>query len=518
MRITVDIDHTKQVLTARPGENLYTVLAGAGLLDAACGGRGRCGKCRVCFITNAPAPKQREIELLSAAELAMGWRLACLWQVESDLCLELPEQNSAAAVSAFWGGAADFALEAAQGYGLALDIGTTTLAAALVDLRDGARLAAATCLNSQKAFGGDVISRISHAQSAPTGKAELQAAVLGDIKALLAELSAATGIQPGQIERAVAAANPTMTHLLAGINPAPLGRAPYNLACVGALRLSAPTLGLPLAETATLYCLPAVAAYLGGDIVGGLLATGLEQPGANRLFIDIGTNGEMALAWQGQLFACSTAAGPALEGMNITCGMRAAPAAVDEVRIEGQTVRYTTIGGITPRGLAGSGLLSAISALRLAGLLDDSGRLQLQYPVCERQGRRCLVIDEAADIVLTQEDIRQAQLAKGAIRSGVEALLAAAGCAPQAVEQVLVAGGFGARLREASLIESGLLPRCFTGKIRYVGNAALAGARLCLLSSAMRERAEHLVEQIAYIELAQLADYQQRFIAGLRFD
>ena len=514
----IEITAAGRVLQTVAGANLYRVLAEAGLLDAPCGAQGRCGKCRVRFTVNPPAPLLHEIELLGAPDLAAGWRLACLHHIAADLCIDLPQHGSAVVEHTFLGDFDAFIPDAAQGYGLAVDIGTTTLAACLVDLRSGAQLAVSSCLNSQKSFGQDVVSRTYHAQSTPGGTLELQTAVLEDIKAMLAEICEVAGLEAGQITTANVAANPTMVHLLAGVNPAPLACAPYTLVCRGALHLSAQTLGLPMANKAIVHCLPAVAAYLGGDVVGGMLAAGMDRQGATRLFIDFGTNGEIVLSQGGKFYSCSTAMGPALEGMNLKCGMRAAAGAVDDVGIEGETVCYTTIGGSSPRGLAGSGLLAAVSALRLAGLLDSSGRLQPKKPVYDQQGQRCLIIDERAGIVLTQSDIRQVQLSKGAIRSGVETLLARVGCVPENVEEVLVAGGFGVHLPERSLIESGLLPRQFTGKIRCLGNAALAGARLCLLSAAMRERAEQLAGEIIYVELALGADYQQRFITAMDFD
>ena len=523
MKIEIAACKANKTLQATSGENLYRVLAKAGLLDAPCGAQGHCGKCRVRFTANPPAPLPRETELLSASDLAGGWRLACLHQINDDLRdlqIELPQHGDTAAVHTFSGDpgvfTSDFS-QSAQSYALAVDIGTTTLAASLVDLRNGAQLAVSSCLNSQKFAGLDVISRINYAQSTPSGTSELQAAVIGDIRTMLTELCAATGLKAKEITMISVAANPAMTHLLAGVNPAPLARAPYTLVYEGSLSLSALPLGLPVANEAIVYCLPAAAAYLGGDVVGGMLAAGVDKQGPTRLFIDLGTNGEIVLAQGDKLYSCSTAMGPALEGMNIKCGMRAAAGAINDVSIDGETVRYTTIGGDKPRGLAGSGLLAAVSALRLSGLLDASGRLLLKKPVSERQGQRCLPIDETSNIMLTQNDIGQVQLAKGAVLSGIETLLARNRCISEDVKEVLVAGGFGLHISEQSLLEVGLLPRQFAGKIRYLGNSALEGARLCLLSAATRRRAEHLAEEIIYIDLAMDIDYQHRFISAMDF-
>jgi len=521
MRIEISVCKANKALQATAGENLYRVLAKAGLLDAPCGAQGHCGKCCVRFTSSPPAPLPREIDLLSASDLAAGWRLACLHQIKNnsqDLQIELPQHGGAAITHTFSGDSVTFVPDAAQGFGLAVDIGTTTIAASLVDLRSGAQLAVSSCLNSQKAFGQDVISRIYHAQSAPNGISELQAAVISDIKTILANVCASAKLKTEEIVMASVAANPAMTHLLAGVNPAPMARAPYTLVCEGALYLSAQTLGLPMADEATVYCMPAASAYLGGDIVGGMMATGIDKQRSTCLFIDLGTNGEIVLAQEGKFHSCSTAMGPALEGMNIKCGMRASSGAINDVSINCETVHYTTISGEKPSGLAGSGLLAAVAALRLSGLLDADGRLLLKKPISERQDQRCLPIDETSGIVLTQSDIRQVQLAKGAVLSGVETLLSRTGCATEDVEEVLVAGGFGMHASEQSLLEVGLLPRQFAGKIRYLGNSALEGAKLCLLSAAMRQRAECLAKEIIYIDLAMDLDYQQRFISAMNFD
>jgi uncharacterized 2Fe-2S/4Fe-4S cluster protein (DUF4445 family) len=251
--------------------------------------------------------------------------------------------------------------------------------------------------------------------------------------------------------------------------------------------------------------------------VGGLLALEMDFPGPTRLLLDIGTNGEMVLSHQGRLWGCSTAAGPALEGMNISCGMRAAAGAIESVEIEAGRVLCCTIDDSPPLGLAGSGLISAVSALLRAGLLDKTGRLLMRAPVTEAQGHRQLPLNVELGLALTQADIRQMQLAKAAIRSGLETLLIASACPAEAVEQVIVAGAFGAHLKAEDLLTTGIIPPELAGKIHYVGVAALAGARLALLSAEARMRAQRLAVQINYIELAGLSDYQQRFIQAMKF-
>ena len=526
----IEIVNSGSTIQGDEGDNLYFVLAKSGLMEAACGGHGRCGKCRLRYCSDPPEPLPDEKEFLSAAELKDGWRLACLHVLtpsihepsvlESSLRIELPACGSVVMVSGFWGDVDAppmDTLDALKGYGLAIDIGTTTLAVSLLDMEKAAVLASSTRLNSQNFAGQDVISRIAFAASTANSISTLQNAVISDIKTLISDVCRMAGISGNQIVSATAAGNPAMTHLLAGVDVSPLGVAPYTLVNDGAMRLSAQQLGLPLSDGTSVYTLPPVAAFLGGDIVGGMLVLGFDQPGATRLLIDIGTNGEIALVSGNTIYACSTAAGSALEGMNISCGMRAATGAIDKLCIEDGHVRFTTIDSAPPRGLAGSGLLAAVSALCSCGLLSSKGRLELNGPICKLNGQRCLIIDESADIVLTQKDIRQVQLIKGAVFSGVTALLEFAGCPPEAVEQVYVAGGFGNSLSEYSLLECGILPRQFTGKISFIGNSSLAGARFCLLSAETRKRAERLAAGVKYIELAELEDYQQRFLSAMLF-
>ena len=495
-------------------------------------------------------------------QLAAGWRLACSYKIVSDIRVELPEQlemsnivsqgyvkefihapaallmadartdadadahtdaqmelppsdveNAAVSVA--------YSKKAACGmkdcYGIAIDIGTTTVIATLVELNRGEEIESLACLNSQKAFGQDVISRIHYAGSSKRGREILQKTIIHDLSSLIKELCRRHNLTMDNIYDVCVAGNTTMVHLLAGLDPAGMGKTPYLPAFQGALSLNGLTLGLPVAADCNVYCLPAVSSFVGGDITGGILACGLEVPAEKMLFIDIGTNGEIVLADGKRFCACSCAAGPALEGMNISCGVRAAPGAIEDVIITGDTLKYETIGGAAATGICGSGLLSAIAEMRKAGIINKSGRLQPHTLVETAAGKKRFIIDARRQIFLTQQDIRQVQLAKGAILSGVNALLDAVGMEAGELTRVIVAGQFGAHLKAESIIGSGLLPAEWSQIISYVGNTSKSGALVCLLAQPERTVIENLAENIHYIELSLLEGYEDLFVKCMQF-
>lgn len=495
MSYRIDLPQLGQVLNGEPGDNLYQLLAAAGLLDAPCGGNGTCGKCQV---------------IIDGEE-----RLACTYQVNSDIMVLLPQQTHLQSITAD-GYLKDFTPDTwPQGsYGVAVDIGTTTVVATLYDLAQAEAIDSLSCLNSQKAFGQDVISRINHAVSYEKGLEELQALIITDLTQLINGLLEQAQLTPEAVKLVSIAGNTTMIHLLAGIDPGSMGAAPYLPAFSGALRLAAAELGLPL--SCPVYCLPAVAAFVGGDIIAGLLACDIDKWQGKTLFIDIGTNGEIVLANDGKLFCCSCAAGPALEGMNISCGMRAAPGAIEEIHIEPDGIAVSAIGGARPIGLCGSGLLSAIAELRRVGIVDASGRMTDHPLVSKVSGKKSVLLTE--DIYLSQSDIRHVQLSKGAILSGVLTLLDAAGVTVEQLDRVIIAGQFGLHLTAESIIGSGLLPKACLDKISYVGNTAKSGAALCLLSAAEQTHGEELAKAITYLELSTLEGYEDRFVDCLSFE
>lgn len=436
-------------------------------------------------------------------------------------------------VTAVLAGEQVIALEAgdtsAACYGVAVDLGTTTVVAALWDLRAGREMGTAAALNPQTQYGLDVLTRIDCAAQGVTGLKKLQQEVVFCLNRLLERLALQAAISRQQIYEIVVAGNPTMLHLLLGIDPYSIGRAPFQPVFAEARYLPAKEVGLAAAGCARLYCLPLVSGFIGADTVAGVLATSLDKNGGRRLFIDIGTNGEMILSVPEGLWACSCAAGPAWEGMNISCGMRAESGAIDAVDlVDGRLVCRVIDGGV-PRGLCGSGLIDAVAAGRRAGLIEPSGRIkgrteleQEQNPlvgrVREENGKRIVLVEGRAgqeEIFISQADVRQVQLAKGAILSGLRTLLEEAGLEFSDLDELIIAGAFGAHLRTESLVEIGLVPRGLSGRVRYAGNTSLSGARLCLLSRQARQRVADIAGRIRHIELAVREGYEELFADSL---
>jgi uncharacterized 2Fe-2S/4Fe-4S cluster protein (DUF4445 family) len=413
-----------------------------------------------------------------------------------------------------------------KNYGLAVDIGTTTVAVYLGDLNSGRIVDSGAALNEQSSFGADVVSRISYVGEHPKGLASLQKVATKTINELLDNLLTKHLVDRDNIYLITVVGNPTMIHLFLGINPNGLVAFPFNPVFSGSFTLGAFETGLKLPDQTKLEILPLVSAYVGADIVAAALAADLDEPGPPRLLLDIGTNGEMVLAFNGKIWACSTAAGPALEGGAIKFGMRAEPGAISAVNIT-DDVEISIIGSKSARGLCGSGLLDAVAQMLGRGLINKTGRLKDVNSLPEELSaaiRRRLTPGEKGqnfhltpEVYLTQGDINQLQLAKGAMRAGIEILMAQAGLTVNDVEEVLLAGAFGTSLRADSLVTVGLLPPFPQEKIKAIGNAAGVGALLCLLSDEHHQRALNLARRINYLELSLQKDFQDRFIKGIQF-
>ncbi len=418
-------------------------------------------------------------------------------------------------------------------FGLALDIGTTTVVGAVVNLSSGAVAAVQSALNGQATFGADVISRISHAMLESDGLATLHARIVETINTLLDNLLAASGVARENIYEAVAVGNATMLHLLLGIDPEPIGVEPFIPAVAEAVRLPAAEIGLRLHPQARLSTLPHLGAYVGADIVAGVLATGLARNPDDklRLYIDVGTNGEIILGSSRQMLATAAPAGPAFEGAQIKCGMRASAGAIEGVEITND-VRLQIIGGeVRPIGLCGSGLVDAAAELIECGLVEASGRLvrpevvrgrlpdALVNRLVEVDGMRAFLLSPPEDgIVLTQTDIRALQFAKAAIASGANVLMAKLGVRAEDLHEVLLAGSFGSYINPASARTIGLVPpQVPVERIAAVGNAAGEGAKMALLSFREREAANRIPEFIEYIELSGRPEFNDIFTDALAF-
>ena len=420
----------------------------------------------------------------------------------------------------------------AMKFGLAIDVGTTSVVTTLIELESGEQLASVSSLNPQAVFGGDLMSRIAFAQFNPTNLRKLQTRIVGLLNQHVAEVCRTSGVLPKWIYKAVVVGNTCMHHLLLGIDPSHVGLAPYAPVMRHAAVLSARELPLKIAPEARVCLLPLVAGFVGADAVAVALATRLADSPALRVAVDIGTNGEVLLGSRERLLACSAPAGPALEGAQIRHGMRGAQGAIDKVTID-HDVHIHTIGETPALGICGSGLIDLLAGLLDAGVIDWTGLIQveardslppaLRGRVAMRGEERVFVVlrpGEAgarAEIVLTQDDVRQVQLAKGAIASGIAMLLHVAAVPLERVEELLLAGGFGNYLSILSAIRIGLIPALPVGRVRYVGNAASLGAQLCLLSEAERARADTIASRIEHVSLAAHPDFEQLFVDAMNF-
>jgi len=419
-------------------------------------------------------------------------------------------------------------------FGLAIDIGTTSVVTTLMELASGEQLASVSSLNPQAVFGGDLMSRIAFAQFDPGNLRKLQTRIIGLLNQHIEQITNDSGVLAKWIYKIVIVGNTCMHHLLLGIDPSYVGLAPYAPVMRHPLTLPARELFLKVAPEARVCLLPLVAGFVGADAVGMALATRIGETREIRIAVDIGTNGEVLLGSRDHLWACSAPAGPALEGAQIRQGMRAALGAIDRVSLENGGLRLHTIGDAPVQGICGSGLIDAVAVLLDAGaidwtgLIDVEGRDRLPAALGERvvmRGEDRLVIlarpgegGAAGEITLSQDDVRQVQLCKGAIASGVAMLQRIAAVRDADVSELMLAGGFGNYLGIKSALRIGLIPPTVPeGKIRYVGNAAALGAQLALVSETERASADTIAGRIEHISLAAHPDFQDIFVDCMNF-
>ncbi len=423
-------------------------------------------------------------------------------------------------------------------YGIAFDLGTTTVVATLLDLSTGTPLAVGSMLSKQQPFGADVISRISAVMLEPENLGRLTDLAHSSLSDLAGEVCDQAGIDPLDVYEVALAGNATMTHLALGIDPEPLGVAPFILSARLLPEILAADLKLPVHPRARAVVFPAFGAYVGGDITAGLLASGMNSDARVRLFIDIGTNCEIVLGSREWLLATAAPAGPAFEGAAIRCGMRAADGAIEGVTLDpgsADALALQVIGDTEPVGLCGSGLVDAVASLVGTGLLDHSGRFvpdEVAAQIAPALAARLLKLgdervfvlhwrgepgDASDSIFLTQRDVRELQFAKAAIASGWNVLLEEAGLAAADVQQVLLAGSFGSYLSPASAIKLGLVPKLGVMRVVSAGNVAGEGAKMALLSVRERAAALALLEEVRYVELSDRAGFNDRFVEQLQF-
>jgi uncharacterized 2Fe-2S/4Fe-4S cluster protein (DUF4445 family) len=601
----VELQPVGRRVQVAPGVTVLEAVQTSGVeLVSVCGGEGTCGTCRVRAIEGQlSAETAEEEDLLSATELADGWRLACQAQVCSPLRLEIPPESlSAPQRLQLEGQSVDFApdppviavdlvLEApslhdlradttrlrealaqagmggtaislrsartcsnrlrAQQWrgraaiyrqtdgtealvsiqpvgggllGLAVDTGTTKLAAYLVDLATGETLGRVGAMNPQTAYGEDVVTRITYANTAEGAAELLHERLVEELNRMVGELCEQTGAHRGQIVDAVVVGNTAMHHFVVGLPVRQLGEAPY-VACVSdPVLVRAEEVGLQLDGGAMLYLPPNIAGYVGADHVAMLLASGLADTEQTVLALDIGTNTEISLSHKGEIWSCSTASGPAFEGAHIHDGMRAAPGAIEHMRFHQGAFQVQTIGGARPIGICGSGILDAVAQGLEAGIIDERGSLVKDHPLVSRtsSGPTCLLVPagragHGRDVVFTRSDVNEIQLAKGAIRAGTELLLEEAGIGASSLDSIVVAGAFGTYLDLESAIRVGLLVDVARERYRQVGNAAGRGAEQLLLSRERRALADRLAKRVRYVELTVHGSFTDMFTKSLGF-
>lgn len=419
-------------------------------------------------------------------------------------------------------------------YGVALDVGTTTVVGTLSNLGTGEKLQVASCTNPQVHFGDDVVGRIQYATEHADGLDQLNRRLMGAINEIVLELTDAAGVELEEIYEVTVVGNSTMTHILLGISPEPIALAPYVPAIREAVDVRAREVGLDIHNSANLHVLPNISGYVGSDTVGVALAARMLHSEDVLLAIDIGTNGEVIMGNQDRLISCSCAAGPAFEGARIRFGMRAAEGAISKVVIN-ERIETGVIGGGRARGICGSGLLDAVAELLSAGVIDPSGRIRtgddLPSDLAEPLRKAVTTVDDEPAvvlvgkhesktqdaIVLTQRDVRELQLAKAAIWAGIQVVSNEFGLEPKDASQVLLAGGFGNFIRRSSAKRIGLLPDMPTNRIEFIGNAASVGARVALMCRECRDEARRISEDTEYLELANRPDFQMYYADAMMF-
>jgi len=421
----------------------------------------------------------------------------------------------------------------AERHAIAFDLGTTTVVATLLDLATGQPLAVRSVLNRQQPYGADVISRVSATMMDPDALEALQGRAAETLNLLATEVCEEAGIDRERVYEMVLCGNVTMTQIALGIDPEPLAMAPFIIAARRLPPVTAADFGVHLHPRAPAFTFPALGAYVGGDIVAGMLATGLTRDRRVRLFIDVGTNSEIALGSQDRVVSTAAPAGPAFEAAQIKCGMRAAEGAIEGVRIDGDDLALEVIGDTDPVGMCGSGLVDAVAQLVAAGLLDHSGRFVPDEAAAEAHpalAKRLVKVGEERVFVLawrgeepenavylSQRDVRELQFAKASIATGWRILMGELGIAPEDVSQVLLAGSFGSYLSPASAVRIGLVPRLPLPRIVSAGNVAGEGAKMAALSLRERSAADAILDEVEYVELSGRADFNDMFIDQLAF-
>lgn len=499
--ITLTLEPLGRALMVAPGTPLQDVLFAQGV-EFPCGGRGRCKGCRVKVLAGDLPATPDDVRLLGESRIGEGWRLACRAVASGDLTLELAQWEAT-----ILSDHSAFEFTPGEGLGVAVDLGTTTLAAQLLDRRDGRVLAVRTALNAQARHGADIMSRIDFALR-HEGQAALERRIRGQVGTLIAELLAAAAATDEPVREVVVVGNTVMHHLFCGLDVTPLSMHPFEPEADGERDFAAADLGwgdAPLANARVRF-LPGLGSFVGSDVLAGVLATRMHESADLSLLVDLGTNGEIVVGNRDRLLCASTAAGPAFEGARISCGMRADTGAIAEVNLVGSGLECRVIGGGTPRGICGSGLVDAVAGALELSLVQPDGKLA-------RDGKLPLL----SPVSLLPADIRELQLAKGAIAAGIRILLEQWGAPPDTVRRVWLAGAFGNYLNRASARRIGLIE--FPPDIvEPAGNTALLGAKLALFQPRGDDGVvESIRARTRHVPLNDDPGFMEAFVGAMHF-
>lgn len=497
--VQVELLPLGQALQIERGAPLQDLLFGAGV-EFPCGGRGRCKGCKVKVLAGSLPSTEEDQALLSTTELAEGWRLACRARAEGDLRIQLAQWETPILTDD-----SRFEFRPRTGLGVAIDLGTTTLVAQLLDLQTGRVLSVRTALNDQARHGADIMSRVEFA-ALNQGQPILQRLIREQIGRLITEL--VSEAHPGglAVESVVLVGNTVMHHLFCGLSVESLSHYPFDPADPRLQSFTAQDLGWEMAGNPKVYFLGILGGFVGSDILAGVLATRIHERESLGLLIDLGTNGEIILGNKERLLCAGTAAGPAFEGARIAMGMRAATGAISAVTVQNGQVHCHVLGGVSPRGICGSGLVDAAAAGLELGLIQPTGRLPANNPIVL-----------APPVTLIQRDIRELQLAKGAIAAGIRILLQEWGAEPNEVAQVFLAGAFGNYLNQANARRIGLLEFA-PEKIVSAGNSALLGAKLALFRLPDQDISyPDILRKVHHISLNEAPGFQDTYAEKMAF-
>ena len=511
-------------IQVEPGVNLFQAAREHGIhLGGICSGQQYCGKCKVLVTKgNSKNFEQEELTLLTQEEQEKGIRLACCFSVTQDTCVITQVERSCEGTIDCHSESPSESIPKSHSsidpYGIVFDIGTTSVVGELWNLAKKEKLAQASKSNPQSLYGADVISRITYANSSIDHRNRLTQLIRDCCNEIISDLITSVGLRRLNVTSMAICGNTTMSHLFLGKSVENLMRVPFQGISYDKELWKAADIHMDIEPGGEVYIMPGVSGHVGSDTLGCILFTKLASAKGTHLMVDIGTNGEIVLAKDGKLIACSTAAGPAFEGASLQQGMRACDGAISKVSIHHDKIELDYIGsdkpGVLPKGICGSGLIETVSELLTNQWLDDTGRL-----LGEAGATNQVTLWEDVDhrVSLTQKDIRELQLAKGAIYAGIQLLLRKMQITIKEIDKIYLAGAFGSNVNLKKALNIGLLPEIDLKQIEYIGNGALSGASMLLLGEVSRMEAEDISSNIRHLELAQCEDFSEEFVKALSF-